>query len=105
MKRNVSVTVPDITLERECLRLGRLVAVVCLSCLARGDWGVINELKEMLAVASNDGQLLAVLAEGIELVSEGGLELLAGDVGELSLSDKRFGLSTDKLLLQNNNPR
>lgn len=57
----------------------------------------------MLSVASNDSQLLAVLAHGIELVSESSLELLSGDVGELGLGDERFGLSTHELLLENDN--
>lgn len=42
-----------------------------------------------------------MLAKGIELVAEGSLELFTGDVRELSLSDERLGLSTDKLLLEN----
>jgi len=42
----------------------------------------------VLAVSSNDGKLLAVLAKGIELVGESRLEFLAGDVGELCLSHK-----------------
>lgn len=57
----------------------------------------------MLAVSSNDGQLLAVLTEGIELVGKGRLELLASDVGKLRLSDEGFGLCADKLLLQDDN--
>ena len=82
--------------------LGGLVAVVGLAGLARSDRGVVDELEEVLAVAGNDGHLLAVLAERIELVGEGGLQLLAGDVGELGLSDERLGLGADKLLLEDN---
>lgn len=44
-----------------------------------------------------------MLAESIELVGEGSLELLAGDVGELGLGDEGLGLSTDKLLLEDDN--
>jgi hypothetical protein len=44
-----------------------------------------------------------VLAHSIELVGEGGLELLAGDVGQLGLCDQGLGLGTDKLLLENDN--
>ena len=54
----------------------------------------------MLAVTGNDGQLLAVLAHSIELVGKGGLELLTGNVGQLSLSDKGLGLGADELLLK-----
>jgi hypothetical protein len=85
------------------LRLGGLVAVVGLAGLAGGDRGVVDELEQVLSVASNDGELLAVLAHGIELVGEGGLELLAGDVGQLGLGDQGLGLSANKLLLENNN--
>ena len=82
--------------------LGGLVAVVGLASLTRGDRGVVDQLEKVLAVAGDDGHLLAVLAERIELVGEGGLQLLAGDVGELGLSDERLGLGADKLLLEDN---
>jgi hypothetical protein len=88
---------------RVALRLGGLVAVVGLAGLAGGDRGVVDELEQVLSVASNDGELLAVLAHGVELVGEGGLELLAGDVGQLGLGDQGLGLGADKLLLENNN--
>jgi hypothetical protein len=80
--------------------LGGLVAVVGLASLTRGDRGVVNQLEEVLAVAGDDGHLLAVLAERIELVGEGSLQLLTGDVGELSLCDEGLGLGTDKFLLE-----
>lgn len=83
--------------------LAGLVAVVGGTGLARGDGGVIDELEEVLSVASNDGDLLAVLAEGIELVGVGSLDLLAGDVGELGLGDEGLGLGADKLLLEDDN--
>jgi len=57
----------------------------------------------MFAVACDDGKLFAVLTKGIELVCEGSLELLAGDVGQLCLCDKRLSFSSNKLLLQDNN--
>jgi hypothetical protein len=44
-----------------------------------------------------------VLAHGVKLVGEGGLELLAGDVGQLGLGDEGLGLSADKLLLEDYN--
>lgn len=59
----------------------------------------------MLAVAGNDSDLLAVLTESVKLVLEGGLELLTGDVGQLSLGDEGFGLSTDQFLLENDDAR
>ena len=55
----------------------------------------------MLAVAGDDGHLLAVLTKSVELVGESSLQFLTGDVGELSLGDERLGLGTDKLLLEN----
>ena len=85
--------------------LGGLVAVVGLASLTRGDGGVVNQFEEVLAVAGDDSHLLAVLAERIELVGEGSLQLLAGDVGKLGLGDERLGLSTDKLLLEDDNLR
>lgn len=83
--------------------LAGLVAVIGGAGLTRSDGGVVDELEEVLAVASNDGNLLAVLAEGIELVGVGSLNLFAGDVGELGLGDEGLGLGTDKLLLEDNN--
>ena len=59
----------------------------------------------MFAVASDDGKLFTVLTKGIELVGEGGFELLASDVGQLRFGDKRFSFSANKLLLQNHNAR
>jgi len=55
----------------EILRLASFVAVICVPRLTRRDWRVINELQKVLAEPSNDGQLLGVLAKGIELVGEG----------------------------------
>ena len=57
----------------------------------------------MLAKAGNDGNLLRVLTESVELVGESGLELLAGNVRELSLGDERLGFGADQLLLENDN--
>lgn len=80
-----------------------LITIISLSGLAWGDWGVVNELEKVLAVASDNGDFLAVLAEGIELVGVGSLDLLTRNVGQLGLGHKRLGLSTDKLLLQDDN--
>lgn len=67
--------------------LGGIVAVVGVAGLARSDGGVVDQVEEVLAVTSDDGHLLAVLAERIKLVLERGLDLLAGDVGQLGLGD------------------
>ena len=82
--------------------LGCFISVICGTGLTRGDRGIINELQEVLSVTSNDGELLAVFAKSVKLVGVGSLQLLTGDVGELGFSDKGLGLSTDKLLLENN---
>jgi len=55
------------------LRLAGLVTVVGGPGLTRSDRGVVNELEEMLSESSNDGNLLAVLAEGVKVVGEGRL--------------------------------
>ena len=57
----------------------------------------------MLTVTGDDGKLLRVLTESVELVVESSLQLLAGDVGKLSLGDEGLGLGTDELLLKNDN--
>jgi hypothetical protein len=83
--------------------LASLISVVRRAGLAGSDGSIVNQLQEVLAVASDDGNLLAVLAEGVELVGVRGLNLFAGDVGELSLGDERLGLGTDQLLLKDDN--
>ena len=52
------------------LRLASLVAIVSFAGLSWSDWGVVNKLQKMLSEARNDGELLTVLLESIELVSE-----------------------------------
>lgn len=84
------------------LRLASLIAVICFTGLSWSYGGIIDKLQKVLPESSNDSKLLAVLLKSIELISEGCLELLTGDVGKLSFCDKRFCLSTDKLLLENN---
>lgn len=59
----------------------------------------------MLAVASNEGDLLAVLTKGVKLVLEGGLQLLTGDVGQLGLRDEGLGLGANQLLLEDDDAR
>lgn len=80
-----------------------LVSVIGCTRLAWCDWGIINEVEQVLAVASDDGGLLAMLSEGIELVCERSLQLFSGDVGELGLCDQRLSLSSDKFLLKDHN--
>lgn len=58
----------------------------------------------MLSETGNDRKLLAVFADGIELVVERSLQLLTGDIRELCFSDKRLGFGANKLLLENNDP-
>lgn len=84
----VSITRHRVLRHDKNLRLGSLVTVIRVSGLARGDGSVVNELEEVLAVASDDGHLLRVLTKSIELVGEGSLQLLAGDVGKLGLGDQ-----------------
>jgi hypothetical protein len=83
--------------------LASLVSIIGSTRLARGDGSVVDELEEVLAVARNNGDLLAVLAQSIELVGVGGLYLLASDVRKLCLCHKRLGFGTDQLLLENDN--
>jgi hypothetical protein len=85
--------------------LGRLVAVIGLTGFARCHGCVVDQFKEVFAVAGDDSKLFTVLAKGVELVGEGSLELLTGDVGQLSFGDQRFSLSANKLLFQHNNAR
>lgn len=85
------------------IRLAGLISVIRIPGLARSDGGVVNKLKQVLSETGDNGNLLRVLAHGIELVCERSLELLAGDVGKLSLSDKGLGFGTHEFLLKNNN--
>ena len=55
------------------LRLASLISVIRFTSLTWSDWGIINELQKMLSETSNDGKLLAVLLDGIELVGKGRL--------------------------------
>ena len=55
------------------LRLASLISVIRFPSLTWSDRGIINELQKMLSKTSDDGKLLAVLLDGIELVSEGSL--------------------------------
>ncbi|KAI6761246.1 hypothetical protein HG531_001799 [Fusarium graminearum] len=83
--------------------LASLIAIVGLSGFTRCNGSVVDKLEQVLSVASDNGDLLAVLAESIELVSVGCLDLLACNVGKLGLCNERLGLSSNELLLENNN--
>ena len=54
----------------------------------------------MLAIAGNDGEFLAVFAERVELIVEGGLQLFAGYVRELGFGDEGFGFGADEFLFE-----
>src|SRR3569833_30068 len=81
--------------------LAGLVAVVGGAGLAGRDGGVVDQLEQVLAVAGDNGHLLAVLAERVELVRVGRLDLLARNVGQLGLGHQRLGLGPYELLLEN----
>lgn len=83
--------------------LASLISIVSRASLARGHWSVVDKLKQMLAIACNDGHLLAMFAQRIELICVGGLDLLTCDVRELSLSYQGFGFGADEFLFEDNN--
>ena len=80
--------------------LAGVVAIVGLTGLTGGNGGIVDQLEQVLSVAGDDGNLLGVLAHGVELVLESSLDLLAGDVGQLGLGDQGLGFGADQLLLQ-----
>lgn len=80
--------------------LASLVAVVRSAGFTWCDGGVVDEFEQMLSVAGDDGHLFAVFAQGVELVGVGGLDLLAGDVGELGFGNEGLCLGTDEFLLE-----
>lgn len=86
-------------------RFAGIVAVIWHSCLARSNGRVIDQLEQMLAVASHSSDLLAMLLERIKLVREGRLQLLTRDIAQLGLSNKRLRLCPDELLLEHDDAR
>ena len=52
------------------LRLAGLISVIGFTGLAWSDWGIVYQLQKMLSETGNNGKLLAVLLDGIKLVSE-----------------------------------
>lgn len=89
----------------ENVRFASFISIVGGSGLPRSDWGIVNELQQMLSESSNDSELLTMLTQSIELVGECSLQLLASNVGQLGFGDKGLGLGTDKLLLEDHNTR
>ena len=59
----------------------------------------------MLPISRDDGKLLTMFTESVELVGKRSLQLFTGDVGQLSFCDERFGFSTDKFLFEHNDTR
>lgn len=68
--------------------------------ITRNDGGVVKQLEQRAGVLGKQDLLLGALDDGSSVDVVCLLELLAGDVGQLSLGDKRLGLCTDKLLLE-----
>lgn len=81
-------------------RLGCFVAVIRGTAFARGDGAVIDEFQEVLAVPGDDGEFLAVLAQGIELVGEGSFQFFTCDIAELGLSNQGLGFGADQFLFE-----
>ena len=73
---NDTVLVPKLDKRRRGLetmsdlRLASLIAIISFTGLSWSHWGVVDKFQKMLSEASNDGELLTVLLESIELVSE-----------------------------------
>lgn len=85
--------------------LAGIVSIVGLTGLARCNRSVVDKVQKVLAIAGNEGNLLTVLTESIELVLECSLELLTGDVRQLSFRYEGLCLCTNQFLLENNNAR
>jgi len=71
--------------------------------ISRDNRSVINEVEQLSCVLGKQDLLLGALDDsgGVKVV--GLLELLAGDVGKLSLGDQRLSLCADELLLEGDN--
>lgn len=81
--------------------LACFVAVVRGTSLARCDRRVVNQLQKVLSEPGDNGNLLAVLAQGVELVRVCSFYLLTGDIRQLCFGDEGFGFGADKLLFEN----
>lgn len=86
-------------------RFACLISVIRRPRLSWRYGRIVHQLEQVLTEAGDNGHLLAMLADRVELVGEGGLELLARDVAQLSLGHQRLGLSPHQLLLQHDNLR
>jgi hypothetical protein len=84
------------------LRFAGLVPIVSVPRLSRCHRSIVDELKEVLSEAGDDGDLFAVLTKRIKLVRKGGFQLFAGDVGKLGFGYQRLSLGADELLLKDN---
>jgi len=71
--------------------------------ISRDNGSVIDEVEQLSCVLGQQDLLLGALDDsgGVKVVSL--LELLAGDVGKLSLGDERLSLCADELLLESDN--
>ena len=71
--------------------------------ISRNNGSVVDKVEQLSCVLGQHDLLLGALDDsgGVKVV--GLLELLAGDVGKLSFSDKRLSLCADKLLLKSDN--
>jgi hypothetical protein len=71
--------------------------------ISRNNGSVVNEVEQLSCVLGEHDLLLGALDDGGGVKVVCLLELLAGDVGKLSLSDERLRLCADKLLLKSDN--
>lgn len=75
------------------------VSVVGRASLTWSDRRVVNELEKVLSIPGNDGDLFAMLTEGVELVCVSCLDLFSSNVGQLGFGDEGFGFSANQFLL------
>lgn len=68
--------------------------------ISRNDRSVVNEVEQLSCVLGQHNLLLGALDDSGGMKVVGLLELLAGDVGKLSLGHKGLSLCADKLLLK-----
>lgn len=71
--------------------------------ISGNDGSVVNEVEQLSCVLGQKNLLLCALNDGSSVNVVSLLELLAGDVGKLSLGDKGLSLCADKLLLERDN--
>lgn len=71
--------------------------------ISRNNRSVVNEVEQLSCVLGQKNLLLGALNDGSSVNVVSLLELLAGDVGKLSLGDERLSLCADKLLLEGDN--